>query len=322
MNHKYLGNHNQVYGVNRMRIEEGKAKGCSVVQVRSGAGLQLDILPDTGLDIGNVSYRGINMSYQSKNGYDSPSSVLPYENEFLHTFPGGMLYTCGLRSTGPANRDGDEWFPLHGRIHGVSAAQVCTSIENDEIIVSGTLYETSLFGHMLEVKRSIHVPLFQGKIRVEDTITNTTPKDEEIMLLYHINFGYPMLSENARLILPQDRKTKGRDEYAQQHLGDETTFTKPIDNEPEQVYFHHMDNAIAKLRNESLNITAKLSWSADTLPILVQWRSMATGDYVLGLEPSNSYIMGRHAERDHGTLPVLRGYETIKTWFELSFMDD
>ncbi len=29
----------------------------------------------------------------------------PFENEFVNTFPGGLLYTCGLRSAGPANED-------------------------------------------------------------------------------------------------------------------------------------------------------------------------------------------------------------------------
>ena len=318
---RYLGMQEQLFGVRRMRIEEGKAKGSTVLQVRSGGGLQLDILPDTGLDIGQLSYRGVNMNYMSKNGYDGPAAFLPYENEFLHTFPGGMLYTCGLRSTGPANRDGDEWFPLHGRIHGASAVNISTTVEEDTIVIAGTLRETALFGPVLELKRTIRVPLFQGRVRIEDSITNATPKAEEMMLLYHINFGYPMLSEDARLNLPEDRKTQGRNDWAMQFLGGETQFSKPVDNEPERVYFHHMQNKAVALENDALGISASLRWSGDTLPILVQWRSMATGDYALGLEPSNSYIMGRHAERENGTLPVIQGYETIQTFVELSFSD-
>ena len=318
---RYLGTSRQLYGVQRMQINEGKAKGCTVLQVRSGGGLQLDILPDTGLDIGRVSYRGVNMSYHSKNEDDSPAAFLPYENEFLHTFPGGMLYTCGLRSTGPANRDKGEWFPLHGRIHGMSAVNVAVQEQEEEILISGTLRETVLFGPVLEMKRSIRVPLFQGKIRVEDCIRNATPNAEEIMLLYHMNFGYPMLSEAAQLKFPDERKTTGRDDWAQRHLGEETRFTKPVDNDPEQVFFHHIDNAYAALENDKLGIRASLRWSGDTLPILAQWRSMATGDYALGLEPTNSYIMGRHAEREHGTLPVIGPYETLNTWVELTFSD-
>ncbi len=35
----------------------------------------------------------------------------------------GLVYTCGLCSAGPTNRDGDEWHPLHGRYHSLQAEQ-------------------------------------------------------------------------------------------------------------------------------------------------------------------------------------------------------
>lgn len=55
------------------------------------------------------------------------------------------------------------------------------------------------------------------------------------------------------------------------------------------------------------------------LTILVQWRSMASGDYACGLEPGNSYIMGRKQERENGTLPVLKPFETVKTEVSIRF---
>lgn len=38
---------------------------------------------------------------------------------------------------------------------------------------------------------------------------------------------------------------------------------------------------------------------------------MCAHDYVIGLEPSNSYIKGRKEERQNGTLPVTGAYETL-----------
>ena len=111
----YIGNPAQLALVRRVTVAEGKAKGTGIIEVRTAGGLELDILPDSGLDIGQCRFRGMTMSWMSKNGYDSPVTDLPYENEFLNTFPGGLLYTCGLRNAGPANRDGEEWHPLHGR---------------------------------------------------------------------------------------------------------------------------------------------------------------------------------------------------------------
>ncbi|MDD3663132.1 MAG: DUF4432 family protein, partial [Candidatus Pacebacteria bacterium] len=91
-----------------MQLTEGRAAGAQVIEVRTGGGLEFDVLPDTGQDIGVLRYNGLNISYLSKNGMDSGRTLLPYETEFVHTFPGGMLYTCGLRSVGPANRDNGE----------------------------------------------------------------------------------------------------------------------------------------------------------------------------------------------------------------------
>ena len=51
-------------------------------------------------------------------------------------------------------------------------------------------------------------------------------------------------------------------------------------------------------------------------------RSMASGDYVLGLEPTNCYIMGRHDERENGTLPVLKAFETEKHTVTISFEEE
>lgn len=102
----YIGNPAQLVTLRRVTVNEGKAKGTEIIEVQTAGGLALDILPDAGLDIGQCRYKGMNMSWMSKNGYDSPAAISPYETEFVNTFPGGLLYTCGLRSAGPANRDG------------------------------------------------------------------------------------------------------------------------------------------------------------------------------------------------------------------------
>ena len=111
-----VGSPDQLYGVTRVTVDEGKARGAALYQVKTGGGLCYDVTADNGLDIGCLSYRGVNISFLTKNGYVSPYGSHPFEEDFLHTFPGGMLYTCGLLSTGPANRDTDGvWQPLHGR---------------------------------------------------------------------------------------------------------------------------------------------------------------------------------------------------------------
>ena len=316
----YIGNPAQLATLRRVTIAEGKARGTEIIEVKTAAGLELELLPDTGLDIGQTRFMGINMSWMSKNGYDSPAVIAPYETEFLNTFPGGLMYSCGLRSVGPANRDNGEWHPLHGRYHSLPAEHVSTEINDEEILISGTIRETSLFAHVLELKRRIRIPVFGSSVVVEDTVTNQSPRDEEVMQIYHCNFGYPLLSEKARLVLPEKRQTLPRSEFARTGLGRELEFDAPIPGEEERVFLQKMEEEFwARLENPELGMQMTISWSGDTLPILSEWRSMAAGDYVLGLEPTNCYIMGRHDERENGTLPVLKAFDSYTNTVKIEF---
>lgn len=314
----YLCNPQQAYTLRKVTVTEGRARGASIIEICTAGGLQVDILPDAGLDIGQVRFKGINMTFISKNGFDNPSLVNAYENEFLHYFPGGLMYTGGLRSAGGAHRDGDEWHPLHGRFHSLLADQVSTTVENNVITVSGVLRETALFGAALELRRTIRIPVFGSEISVSDTLTNLTHRDEEYALLYHCNFGYPLLSDKAYLKLPEVRKTTPRTPFAANLLGSECSVSAPVPNEEERCFFHEEMEHTASLVNPSLGVHMTMTWS-DSLPILVQWRSMASGDYALGLEPTNCYIMGRRDERENGTLPVLKPFESVSAGVNFSF---
>ena len=73
--------------------------------------------------------------------------------------------------------------------------------------------------------------------------------------------------------------------------------------------------------NDKLKLGAYLKYSADTLPVLVQWKSYRPHDYVLGLEPSNSYIMGRVLERKNGSLQSIAPYGRIQYKVVLGILD-
>ncbi|MBO5952800.1 MAG: aldose 1-epimerase family protein [Oscillospiraceae bacterium] len=316
----YVNHPQQLYTLRRVTVNEGKAKGTEIIEVCTAGGLQVDILPDAGMDIGQVRYKGVNVTFISKNGYDSPAAIMPYEGEFLNTFPGGLLYTSGLRTTGGAHRDGDEWQPFHGRHHSHLAEQICTEVVDDTVVIRGTVRETALFGHHLMLKRIIRIPVFGAQITVEDEMTNLTHSDQEYAILYHCNFGYPFISADARVELPEKRRTSPRNEFSATGIGTESGFPEPTPGAGEMVFFHEDMKRTAAVVNEKLGIRMDMLWS-ETLPIMAQWRSTASGDYALGLEPTNCYILGRKAEREHGTLKVLKPFESVKTGVTIGFVD-
>ena len=317
----YVGNDEQVYGVRRLIIDEGNARGVAVYQVTTAGGLEFEVLPDTGLDIGHLRYKGVNISYTTKNGYDSPVRFLPVHDEFGRYFPGGMLFTCGLLSAGPENVDAEGMFhPLHGRFHGLSAKGLYGYAEGENIFVGGEIRETMQGKYCFSVKRKYTVPVWGSELTIDDEITNLTPEPVEYMMLYHMNFGWPMLSEKAVLEFPEKRKVTPRTPYAEKGLSKQCEFCKPVDGEEEQVFFNEMESeAFARLRNPELGITAELSWSLDTLPILAQWKNMKSSDYVLGLEPSTCYIMGRERESKEGRMMRLEPFGSVRNSVRLKF---
>ena len=319
--YRYVGNEAQLYGVRRVILDEGNARGIAIYQVTTAGGLELDILPDTGLDIGRVKFKGVNMNYMSKNGYDSPVRFLPVSGNFDRYFPGGMLFTCGLLSAGPENTDTDgDFHPLHGRYHGNSASGLCAYADDHNIHVCGEIRETAQGKHNFSVRRKYTIPAFGSEILIEDEITNLTPSPVEYMMLYHMNFGYPMLSEKSEIIFPEKRKVTPRTKYAEEKLSENCKISAPIDGEEECVYFNEMeDDAYVCLKNHELGIEAQITWSLDTLPILAHWKNMKSGDYVLGLEPSSCYIMGRERERREGKLRVLAPFGSVKHFVRLKF---
>ncbi len=319
--HRRVGHPSQLYSVRRVTLREGSGVNIDLFEVETACGLRLDILPDTGLDIGNLKYKGKNISYISKNGYDSPARFSSHEREFLQTFPAGMLYTCGLRSIGAPVRDGDEWHPQHGRYHGYPAMNPAAYVDGDDIIIRGIIRETALFGHCLQLERIIRIPIFGSEIQITDTVENLTPAESELLVLYHFNFGYPMLSENAKLIIPDNRKTTPNTEFSKTGLGRECVFDAPTDQEQERVFLHELPKPIAKLENPTLGIGAELSWSGETLPILTQWRCMASGEYVLGLEPTSTFTTRQKAVEENQPLPTLRGFEKRVFKTSLKFYD-
>jgi hypothetical protein len=59
------------------------------------------------------------------------------------------------------------------------------------------------------------------------------------------------------------------------------------------------------------------------LPRFTQWKMMAVGDYVLGLEPGNCWPGdGRSGERARGTLVLMEPGETRKYRLEIGVLPD
>ena len=54
------------------------------------------------------------------------------------------------------------------------------------------------------------------------------------------------------------------------------------------MYYHTVREGRAQYVNRRLGIAATVSYDAEKLPVLLEWKSMAQDDYALGLEPAST----------------------------------
>jgi len=325
---KRVGSLSQIAGMRQLEYTSGKARGTRALELYNLAGLSCTVLPDKCMDISDMNYKGINLGFRSKNELTANTFFNALDNEFLYNWSGGLLCTCGLANTGPACTDQGLYRTEHGRIGSMPAESVSMQEQwtgdDFRMQVGGTMRESRIYGANLALSRKISLGLYDRSLLVTDTLENLEPVPEEYMILYHINFGYPLVDSGTEMVrssaqtLPRTVMTD-KDLAAWSRIGD------PQDDGAEQVFYHVNDAgralARAALFNRGLGIGVYITYSADTLPILVQWKSARAHDYTMAMEPSNTYILGRAAEREHGTLPVLPGYGSVSFRIEIGILE-
>lgn len=317
---RYAGNSFQLGGVRSYELTDGWARKIRAFDVNTGSGFEYTILPDRGMDISMSRFKGINLVYLTCNSETAPSFYEPNGTGWLHTFSGGLLTTCGLTHLGPPSEDEGEILGLHGRYSTIPAKQVADrSMWKDgdyQIKLSGTTEEGSIFGNKLRLTREISSVIGKNELEITDTVTNFGYRPSPFTILYHINLGYPLLSEDATLIIDPEN-TIPRDEHARSGMNDFREFIEPQDSYNEQVFFHRMkvnENGFAEaaLLNKNLGLRLIVKFSAEQLPYLTEWKMMGAGEYVLGLEPCNVLVKSRKQLREERILPYLGPQESVE----------
>jgi len=83
---KYVGNINQIYGVDEMRLSGGKGDGMRMLCVRNGKGLEIWISLDRCADMARLSFKGENYGYFAPCGFVSPKYYDDKGAGFLKSF--------------------------------------------------------------------------------------------------------------------------------------------------------------------------------------------------------------------------------------------
>ena len=321
---RYAGSLQQEIYARPICYREGRAKGMDAVEVKCGD-LFFHVMADKCLDISDLSYKGQNMTFLSKPGLIGRNHYDTNGGEAQRSIMGGLFFTCGYENIcAPCRIDGKD-YPMHGRMRTTPAEHVLADVvecgDTYKAVIRGEMREGELFGENLVLRRTIECVLGENSILIRDEVENQSFRDEPLMLLYHCNAGYPFLDEHTQLYLPVSH-TRGREEFSQQHLDRWNLMDPPKDNEPEYVFIHEMKKIEDQLTpalmvNHETDTALLLEYDAANLPYFMEWKSTASGDYVIGLEPSNSMVYGRTYHEEHRDLHHIGPFE--KETFTLKF---
>ncbi|MBC8101600.1 MAG: aldose 1-epimerase family protein [Cytophagales bacterium] len=309
-----VGDLSQVAGAEAFTYSDGGRDGLRAARVRSGGGLDYTVLLSRGMDIGQASYRGVPLAWISATGASHPHAFETQGRGWLRTFHGGLLTGCGLLNAGAANTDGDEPLGIHGHLSHIPAEETVVGAvwtgDEAEVIVSGTMREATVFGENLHLTRKITSRVGSAGLAIHDTVENLGFRETPLMLLYHLNFGWPLVSEDTEIVYAAASPVTPRDRVAEAGLSHWMHLHAPIPGYEEQCFFHDpvadsegMTRVL--MLNRARQIGVRIAYDKAALPHLTQWKMTGQSEYVCGIEPANCKVMGRSAERAAGRLQTL-----------------
>ena len=321
---RLTGTLDQLAGIRMVEYADGKTRGMRAADIYTGSGFRFTVWLDRAMDIGPAEYNGKPLAWLHP-AIGTPATYEPAGGNWLRTFGGGLMTTCGLTHIGAPEQEGSDSFGTHGRASHLPAQSISTHCgwngDAYEISIEGQVRQSVLFGENLLLMRRISTSLGAASLHIEDRLINDGFRPVDTMLLYHCNFGFPVISPDSELIVDES-EVLPRDEAAAAGIGNQNRFQSPDPGYAEQVFFHKprpdaAGYAKATLVNRALNFGAFVRYRTAELPILVQWKMMGAGEYIGGLEPATNPLGPRQALRKAGLIRSLAPGEAVNYSVEI-----
>lgn len=317
----YVGHISQLYGVEEVRLVGGKGDGMRLLQVRNAAGLAFTVAADRCADIYRLNFKGDNMGLFGACGYVGPAYYQETPKGFLKSFTAGFMTTCGLNNVGAPAVDGKEELPMHGTIGNTPCERIWWDETEGAIHIHGIINNSQTLGRKLMMYRRISCGKFENWLTITDTVENQGDSEAPVMLMYHMNMGYPLLSEDAQVDIPSAHVELGK-EIVEDDAWKKITPPQPCN--PEKCYRHYYEGkeqGSASIYNPTINKGLTISFDTEAFPCLIQWNKFSHRDYAMGLEPRSFKMGGRAVARESGELLLLqpdesKTFEARVTFFE------
>ena len=321
----YVGNPLQTRGAEQYILQNGKGDGMHFVYVRNGLGLEAWISLDRCADLSRVIFKGDNYAFFGPCGYVAPEYYNVDGTAFLESFNGGFCTTCGFSNVGGASEVDGVIYPMHGTASNLPSTLTRIDDDKDGLTVEAYVRDAVIFGKKLVLKRKYYFSYTENTIKLDDTVINEADFDTPFMILYHCNMGYPLLSENSKVVIPNEKYTP-RDDEAAKYNDSALQMEKPQDCFRERCYYYDVTakngRASLGIYNKDINKGLVMAYDKSTLPCFAEWKMMGKTDYVLGLEPGNCNPDGRAALKAANKLRILKPDESEKMSLTFTFVEN
>ena len=330
-----VGNPAQIGGIETSILDNGTGRGTRVAWINTGTGLRYKVVIDRAMDIFDAFYNQHSLAWLNHTGITPPEPFSDKGADWLRTFGGGLLITCGLSHVGGPETDAFGERGAHGKISN-SPAEIESISQPDPILgklemsITGRIKETKIFGPSLELKRTISGTLGQPVIRIHDEVTNRGNTPVPHMLLYHFNFGWPLVDEGTDIVWkgPWEAREGGINDRIFREGNDFKKCPAPLEDH------NGTGEAVASiditpdssglctvgLHNAQLGLALALRFQKAQLPWFINWQHWGKGEYVTGLEPSTNPLIGQTKARETNQLVFLEPGETRMYDLELEIL--
>ncbi len=230
------------WSVRKHRLHGGRQDGVDLIVLDNGR-MTITLVPTRGMGILHVVMDDLRL------GWSSPVREVVHPKYVDLQARGGLgwlegfnewMVRCGLEWAGHPGRDrfvnnvGEQAemdLTLHGKVANIPASEVEVVIDREprpRIRVRGRVDERMFYGPKLELWTEVSTEPGATTFRIEDVLTNRGAFDQEFQVIYHANYGPPLLAAGARFAAPVRRVTpfnahaaRGVEQYAELRTADQ-----------------------------------------------------------------------------------------------------
>ena len=330
-----ISNPAQLGGIETAVLDNGVGRGTRVAWINTGTGLRYRVVIDRGMDIADAFFNQYSLTWLNRSGVTSPQPFSAKGVDWLRTFSGGLLTTCGLSHVGGPEKDIYGERGLHGEVSN-TPAEIESLVQPDPLAgkmdfqITGVVRVTPIFGPSLELRRTISGTIGQAAIRIHDEVCNRGNSPAPHMILYHCNFGWPLVDEGSDICWRGNWKPRyesGVHEIfregqpfrkapaplaAHSGTGEESAVIDPVADDT--------GHCVCGIVNSQIGIAVALRFTKQQLPWLTNWQHWGQNEYVTGLEPGTNAPMGQARARELGELILLAPGETRQYDLEIEVL--